>query len=381
MIGEKNNLTTLSEIISIESLDNVNDKIYYIVQAIAVVHNCLCFFWLVYVSIDLFKLIRNKHRMIIMQDSYEYNNKVFIRNENIFRNVIFLMFLTCEIVFSSNLNIYGFIIVLHRPTSINISIGSNCSLDSISFIGKIYDTRLTNIFLIGVEFLDDISFSMMLWLFGASLLHLSFAARNDLRVKTILKFILFGIIAYLCIEIFQILPITSLFGIFIHSIMDQMSLFIVVLFIAKKKFIPAMNSRVIDAFHLHNQRIYLQQKRLLKQYKVLIFVFSCTFEIFILKDMFLFNLFIMLDTISYGFCWFNVNYDIPMLTLSKSTQYILLQIGYISLMFGHVTIILVYLNFIVVNLNLIYVIARKCLKRRFTKITYRYQICSEPLLP
>ena len=294
MIGEDKNFTTLSGVVSIESLNNMNNKIFYIVQAFAVVHNCLCFFWLVYVSIDSFKLLRNKRRKAIMQNSYDYI-KIFIRNENIFRNVIFLMFLTCEIMYSSDLYIYGFIFAVHQPTTINITIGSNCTVDSSSFIGKVYDTRLTNIILNVVDVLCYISFSMMIWLFGASLLHLSFAARNELKVKTILKFILFGIIVYLCIAIFQIVPMTSLFGFIAHSIMNQISLLIVI-YIAKNKFFPAMNSRVIDAYHLHDTVVYLQQKRLLKQYKVLVFVFSFTFEMFIFSEIFLFNIYAIFDT-------------------------------------------------------------------------------------
>ena len=272
MIGEDTNFTTDFQVVFIESLNNVNNKVFDIVQTIAVVHNCLCFFWLVYVSADLTTLLRNKHIIATTRDHCNYDNKVYTRNENIFRNVIFLMFLTCELVYSLDLNIHTFIVVIYEPTSINIPIGSNCSLDSNSFIGKFYDTRLTNVFLIVFNFLCDISFSMMIWLFGASLLHLSFAARNELRVKAILKFILFGIAMNLFIDIFQILPMTSLFGFIFHSIMNQISL-IIVLYIAIKKFFPAMNSRVIDAYHLHNTKLYVQQKRLLKQYKVLVIVF------------------------------------------------------------------------------------------------------------
>ena len=380
MFGEENNFTTLSGVVSIESLNNISNKINFIVQAIAVVHNCLCFFWLVYVSIDLYKLLRNKRRMTIMQKSYDYKNKIFIRNENIFRNVIFLMFITCEIMYSLDLDIYGFIIMLHQPTPINISIGSNCTVYSRSFIGKVYDFRLTNILLNVTEVLCSISFSMMIWLFGASLLHLGFAARNELKVKTILRFILFGIIVYLCIAIIQIVPMTSLFGYIIHSIMNQISLFIVI-YIAKEKFFPAMNSRVIDAYHLHDTVVYLQQKRLLKQYKVLVFVFSFTFELFIFSEIFLFNIYAIFNTICYNICWFNVNYHIPMLTISESTQITLLQIENFFLMFSHLIIFLGYLNFIVVNLNFIFVITKRSLKQKFTKIKYRYHVCSDPLLP
>ena len=379
MIGEDINFTTNFQVVFIESLNNVNNKVFDIVQTIAVVHSCLCFFWLVYVSVDLTTLLRNKHIIATTRDHCNYDNKVYTRNENIFRNVIFLMFLTCELVYSLDLNIHAFIVVIYEPTSINIPIGSNCSLDSNSFIGKFYDTRLTNVFLIVFNFLCDISFSMMIWLFGASLLHLSFAARNELRVKAILKFILFGIAMNLFIDIFQILPMTSLFGFIFHSIMNQISL-IIVLYIAIKKFFPAMNSRVIDAYHLHNTKLYVQQKRLLKQYKVLVIVFFFTFELFVFTEMSLSNIYAVLNTICSSICWFDVNYHIPIVTLSESTQGILLQIGYFCVVCGNLIILLAYLNIIVVYFNFIYVITRKYIKRKFSKIQYRYNVCSDPLL-
>ena len=379
MIGEEHNFTstTSSRVLFIESLNNLNNKVFDIIQTIAVIHSCLCFFWLVYVSVDLIKLLRNKRSESIMKDHCDY--KAFILNENIFRNVIFLMFLAGELVYSLSLNTHAFIIVIYQPTSINISIGSNCSFDSNSFIGKTYDIRMTNIFLIVFNFLCDISFSMMIWLFGASLLHLSFAARNQMRVKTILKFILFGIIVNFIISIFLTLPMTSLFGFIVHSIMNQISILIVI-YIAKKKFFPAMNSRVIDAFHLHNTKVYLQQKRLLKQYKVLVVVFSFAFELFAFTGLFFENIYAIFNTVCFGICWFNVNYHIPMLTLSESTLGILQQIGYFCVVSANLIVLVAYLNIIVVNLNFIYVITRKSMKRKFTKIQYRYNVCSDPLL-
>ncbi|KAI6649425.1 hypothetical protein LOD99_11790 [Oopsacas minuta] len=104
--------------------------------------------------------------------------------------------------------------------------------------------------------------------------------------------------------------------------MDQISFFIVV-YIAKKRFFPAMNSRVIDAYHLHNTNVYLQQKRLFKQYKVLVFVFLFTFEVYILKEIFLFNLFVVLESISLNLCWFNVTFRLPMLTIPESIENLL----------------------------------------------------------
>ena len=104
--------------------------------------------------------------------------------------------------------------------------------------------------------------------------------------------------------------------------MDQLSFF-VVLHIAKKKFFPAMNSRIIDAFHLHNTNVYLKQKKLLKQYKTLIFVFLFTFELYILKFLIFSNISMITGSISSDACWFHVTYHFPMFSLSDSTKDIL----------------------------------------------------------
>ena len=78
----------------------------------------------------------------------------------------------------------------------------------------------------------DLSFSMMIWLFG-------FAARSELRVKTVVRLIVLGIIVILVMIIPVLIPYTNLFGKLIHSLIEQCSLFIV-LYIAMKNFFPAM---------------------------------------------------------------------------------------------------------------------------------------------
>ena len=100
---------------------------------------------------------------------------------------------------------------------------------------------------------------MLIWMFGASLLHLSYAARNKLRVKVILRFILIGLTINLIMVVPLMIPSVSLFGILAYGLKDQTSFFFV-LYIASRKFFPAMNSRVIDVFHLNNTKVYLEQE-------------------------------------------------------------------------------------------------------------------------
>ena len=133
-----------------------------------------------------------------------------------------------------------------------------------------YDRRFGMIVLNITKVLEGISFSMMIWLFGVSLFHLSFAARNELRVKSVLLYILLGLVINLILMVSVLIPYTSIFGAIAQSVMDQISILIAI-YIAKRKFFPAMNSRIIDAFHYNNVRVYLEHKRLLYWYKVIIF--------------------------------------------------------------------------------------------------------------
>ena len=142
-----------------------------------------------------------------------------------------------------------------------------------------------------------------------------------------------------------------------------------------------MNSRIIDAFHLHNTNVYLKQKRLLKQYKTLIFVFLFTFELYILKDLIFFNIFVIIEYISSDACWFRVTYHFLMFSLTDSTKYILSQISMYSYIISKLIDLIVYFNFIVVYLNFIYVTLKRNLKERLEyRMQYRYQIFSAPLI-
>ena len=223
---------------------------------------------------------------------------------------------------------------------------------------------------------------MMIWLFGVSLFHLSFAARNELRIKSVLLYILLGLVINLILMASVLIPYTSLFGTIAQSVMDQISILIAI-YIAKRKFFPAMNSRIIDAFYYNNVRVYLEQKRLLYRYKVLVCFLTFTFEIYILKNLILYNLFVIFESISVNPCWFHVTLHLPVFSLVYSTKYILHQISFYFQIFGHLTNVIVYINIILVNLILILYTNQIYIKRmlcRRKKFRYRYQVLSAPLL-
>ena len=366
-------------------LGSVDNKVYFVDQFFGFIYSLVCAFWIVYVCCDLFTQVpkgRKLSNLTYFKPNPEFQNRIFMHRETILRNSTFLLFLCFEMTYSLTTNIFGitYIFVNYQDTSIQIA--PNCTLDTWTFICCAYDRRFGMIVLNVINVLRDLSFSMMIWLFGVSLFHLSFAARYELRVKSVLLYILLGLVINLILMASVLIPYTSFFGVIAHSVIDQISILIAI-YIAKRKFFPAMNNRIIDAFHYNNVRVYLAQKRLLYRYKVLICFLTFTFEIFILKNLILYNLYMVFESISRNSCWFHVTYHFPVFSLLEFTQDIFNQISANFRILGHLTDIVVYLNLNLINLLLIYLITRKYYKRMpccSKKYRYRYQVYSAPLL-
>ena len=232
-------------------------------------------------------------------------------------------------------------------------------------------------------FIRDVSFSMLIWMFGAFLLHLSYAARNELKVKVILRFILIGLIVNLIIAVPSMIPSIRLFGTITSSLINQISFFLV-LYIAKRKFFPAMNSRIIDAFHLNNRKVYLEQRRLLKRHRILIYFMLFTYELYILKDLLFYNLYMIFESVCLNSCWFHVTLSFHSFTVSDSIYHVLFSFSLFLIISAHVIDLIFYFNIIIVNLVFIYILSLHCLKRmnfyNKKRYRYRYQGFSAPLL-
>ena len=380
------NLSSTSEIFeNIGFLGSVSSKSYIVLQAVGFMYTLVCVFWLVYVIYKLIALIRNRKSLINLSyhnTEHDYKIRIFMHRESILRNSIFLVFLCFEMTYSLTTNIFGITYNFNYQQDSSIQIAPNCTLDTGTFLSFAYNNRFGIILLNMSSILGDLSFSMMIWLFGVSLFHLSFAARNELRVKAVLHYILLGLFINLILMAFALIPYTRLFGTIAHYVMDQISILIAIC-IAKRKFFPSMNSRIIDAFHYNNVRVYLEQKRLLYRYKVLICFLTFIFEIYILKSLIIYNLYVILDSISLNPCWFHVTLHLPTFKLFQSTYNILNLIGHYLGIIVYLTDIVVYINFILVNLTLIYCTTKIYFKRMFCKkktICYRYQVLSAPLL-
>ena len=357
-----------------------NHIMFFINQGLGFIFTTLCLFWLVYIIIELIRRIRIKQRLltIIQYDTnYDYSNVLFIQKESIFRNVIFLIFLIFEMMYCLSIHTLSFVNSTNPMENDTVS-SINCSLHSNPTVWTSYDSKLS--YMVGFILMDDFSFSMMIWLFGSSLLHLSFAARNQLEVKKVLCFICFGIVINFLFVMPIAIPYISIFGKLFQSFMNQISFFVVI-YIARKKFFPAMNSRVIDALHLFGTHEYLKQKKLLMVYQRLVCFFSLTFELCILKDLIFNNFFLISKVISVPPCWIFTTYHLQIFTISEYKRHILVETGFYSWIIVEIINFVIYTNLIIINLNFIIIIAKKYYKKRFCKnTTYRYQIFSAPLL-
>ena len=148
-----------------------------------------------FVSCDLFTKMRSGmklNNLNYFKPNLDFQNCIFMYRETILRNSIFLLFLCFEIIFYLTTNLFGvtYIFVNYQNTSAQIA--PNCKLGTWTFNGSAYERRFGMIILNNIYVLRDLSFSMIIWLFGVSLFHLSIVARNELRVKSVLHYIFWG---------------------------------------------------------------------------------------------------------------------------------------------------------------------------------------------
>ena len=363
------------------SLTQANDIMYEIGQIFAAIYSLLSFIWLVYMIIDVHRQVKHKRKLIantMEHRNSEDQHKIYTKNENIFRSVLIVLFLLFESVYLLIINVYGYLYTFVDVNYIMIPIGPNCSVNSNTFIGTGYDTRLNQILLFTIGLIDDVSFAAMIWMFGATLFHMSFACRNQLKVKKVIYFILLGMSIDIFFTLLLVIPSVGIFTQIVQSLVDQFSVFVVV-YIAKKKFFPAMDSRIKDAFNIYDINEYRTQVSLKRSYKYLISFVVLTFELYVLKDLIFYNIFLLIETISENPCYFRVIYHLHIFELSNTIQETLQQISTCNLIIVHLIDLVVYFNFILLNVNF-FVIHIKIYFRNRKKIKYHYHIASVSLL-
>ena len=193
-------------------LNSVDNKVVDTSQILAFVYTSL-YIWLVYVICNLTSQIRNRRILVALtylDSCHDYANRLFMQKETILRNSIFLVFLCFELVYCLVINIYEVLNLFYSLPNVPVSIDPDCRLTPGTLLALAYDNRF-GMFLLRFlgSLIRDVSFSMLIWMFVASLLHLSYAARNEVRAKVILRFILIGLIVNLIIAVLLMIPSTS----------------------------------------------------------------------------------------------------------------------------------------------------------------------------
>ena len=321
------------------------------------------------------RLLEAKRSSGILLNPIELEYKISSVKSELLRFWIFFIFVFVEILFGLDLNIYGPFADYLTPVSVNV--GYNCTLQANTYLAQWYvlepEYFMTNLLVA----LSPFSSSLMIWLFGISLLNLSHAALERIHAKKIIKYILIVLFINLIIAVGTIIPYTSLAFAVIQSIMDQI-IFFIVLYIVRKKFFPAMHSR--GRFALQNidtekrKRIESRkQETLLKLYKYVIVFFMITFEMRILKDLIFYNGYIILESISVNPCWFTVTYQLPVFQLSAPTVSILSCISLGFLIAVRFIDIIVYFNFTLMNVTINFVTSWPRLRQQFAMRNKSYR--------
>ena len=355
---------------------------FFLVKLLSILYSITCAFWLFYVISDILSQLRYKRSLLKRSHTSDpdlIRNNLFQCRERLVRNSLFLIFLLFEMSFSILGNLVGLYTFIpsdpHYPQDYNCTRILHIHRDNHTGYSS------TTTFLGKVAHLERFSFSMMIWLFGASLMHLNFAARNKLNVSALMQFILGGILLNLFVLCITSLLDPTLYAKILQSLMDQINL-IVVLYISKKKFFPAMNSRVIDAFHLNSLAVYNKQKMLLRQYKFLVKFILVTFELYVFKDLFLYNIFLILRTLGVNSCFHDPRSFLIFPVPGYETAQFLYNISYIFLLFVPIIDAIVYFNICFISFAFICSLAVRFVRRRFfLHLPYRYHILRVPLNP
>ena len=355
---------------------------FHLVEIVSAIYFTTCVFWLFYIIKDIFSQLRYKRSLLKRSHTSDpdlIQNNLFQCRERLVRNSLFFIFLVFEMCFSLLGNLGGIYSLVLSYSYPQYPQDYNCT--------RILDIHINltgfssiSTFLGIVAHLERFSFSMMIWLFGASLMHLSFAARNKLNVSALIQFILGGILLNLFVFNIMFFVYPNLYAKIVQSLMDQINL-IVVLYISKKKFFPAMNSRVIDAFHLNSLAVYNKQKRLLRQYKFLVKFILVTFELYVFKDLFLYNIFLILRALGVNSCFHDSKSYLIFPVPGYETAQLLYNISYIFLVFVPIIDTFFYFSICLVNLVFICTLALRFVRRKFSLQPHRFHVLRVPLNP
>ena len=183
----------------------INNYLYYPGQALLLIYvfsSCIWLFCVIHKIHSHLKekrLLEAKRSSGILLNPIELEYKISSVKSELLRFWISFIFFFVEILYGLDLNIYGLFVGHISHGSVNL--GYNCTLQANTYLARQYvlepDYILTNVLIV----LSRFAYSLMIWLFGITLLNLSHAALERIHVKKIIKYILIVFFIYLIIAV------------------------------------------------------------------------------------------------------------------------------------------------------------------------------------
>lgn len=316
------------------------NSLYFASQAIASVYTLLLvviFIVVVYVIFSSVKQLR-KFENSLQHVCYDKVMKIAKQRERILCFTVALLLLIFEIAYPFLVNITGFVYILfsseYQAHDVNIS--DNCVLKATTYLATIYDPRLLSIVIIVISLGGcRCCFFLTIWLFSVSLLNLNFAAREQYKPKVIIYWIVAGVAIGVIMFALLVIPWSNFVAVILVPISTQIALLWVIL--NYRRFSVSMKMRINEAYHSWNEQSLNEQEKLFVKYKSTVSQLVFIYEIAILRELVLFNVYILLETIALNSCWFGAIFGFSStITLSVSTVRIMAEIAFYSFISGRI---------------------------------------------
>ena len=245
--------------------------------------------------------------------------RIFLLNESIVRYCIYFLFVIFELLFFScqTINSVIYAVYIQRPESVQPQvIQYNCTLQTGTKLAQLFAPQSVYVVYSCLDSLARFAFSVMAWIFFVIVLHLSFGAKNKINPRIIICLILYGIFQSIIILPILLSEYLYIFGIFIQSIVNQMT--IVISILSAHHFFALINPKPEPVFVIHSAG-YPRRKRLKKQFKFLTIFLITLLECYVIKDLVFYNSYFLLESVSLNSCWFHSTFDFPRISLSHKS--------------------------------------------------------------
>ena len=240
---------------------------------------------------------------------------IFLKNEFRSRNILFLLFHLFQCLFFFCYTAIGFCPVLESQS---VPISRECALHPRTFLASLYskdENVICHKILLRLQYF---SFSMLIWSFGAILLHFSYAAMNRVHSKALFPYFIAGSLINIPLFVCFFFPYTSIFAIILQVFLNLVS-WCVVLYISCKKLTPAVQNWLKNQFDIVNLDKFGRIQSFVKVWTRMKSIFLYTLGASVIKDVIFSPLHLVFESVSVNACWFNAILHFPTFNLSRNT--------------------------------------------------------------